>query len=109
MIGGGAISSGAYRIPAMSSAWSLNDSGGRWGGASGWVRAARSVAVRSSNVSVSAARCHQTDCLRRVKDIRSGTGPRCVDADGITARVTLIMSSTEAIEFRPCGVRVLLM
>ena len=53
MIGGGAINSGAYRIPAISSAWSVNDSCGMWGGASGCVRAARSVAVKSSNVSVS--------------------------------------------------------
>ena len=36
----------------MSSAWSVKGSGGRRGGASGWVRAARSVAVRSSRFSV---------------------------------------------------------
>lgn len=53
MIGGGAINSGAYRIPAISSAWSVNGNGGMWGGASGCVRAARSVAVKSSKVSVS--------------------------------------------------------
>lgn len=29
MIGGGAISSGAYKIPAISSAWSANGNGGR--------------------------------------------------------------------------------
>lgn len=52
MIGGGATNSGAYRIPDISSAWSANGNGGRWGGASGWVRAARSVAVRSSRFSV---------------------------------------------------------
>lgn len=54
-MGGGAISSGAYNIEAISSAWSVNGSGGSRGGASGCVRAARSVAVRSSSVSVSAA------------------------------------------------------
>lgn len=53
IVGGGAISSGAYRIPAISSAWSAKDKGGRCGGASGCVRAARSVAVRSSRDSVS--------------------------------------------------------
>ena len=53
IIGGGAISSGAYNMPAMSFAWSVNANGGRWGGASGCVRAARSVAVKSSRVSVS--------------------------------------------------------
>lgn len=47
------MSSGAYRIPAMSSAWSVKASGGKRGGASGCVLAARSVAVRSSKVSVS--------------------------------------------------------
>ena len=40
-------------MPAISSAWSAKGSGGRCGGASGWVRAARSVAVRSSKDSVS--------------------------------------------------------
>jgi hypothetical protein len=51
-IGGGAMSSGAKRILDISSAWSVKGSGGRRGGASGCVRAARSVAVRSSSVSV---------------------------------------------------------
>jgi len=40
-------------MPAMSFAWSVNPKGGRCGGASGCVRAARSVAVKSSRVSVS--------------------------------------------------------
>ena len=53
IMGGGAISSGAYSMPAMSFAWSVNPNGGRCGGASGCVRAARSVAVKSSKVSVS--------------------------------------------------------
>ena len=52
MTGGGASSSGAYSTPAISSAWSANGSEGKCGGASGCVRAARSVAVRSSSVSV---------------------------------------------------------
>jgi len=51
-IGGGAMSSGANNILDISSAWSANGRGGRRGGASGCVRAARSVAVRSSSVSV---------------------------------------------------------
>lgn len=53
MIGFGAINSGAYKIPAISSAWSVNGRGGKRGGASGCVRAALSVAIRSSRVSVS--------------------------------------------------------
>lgn len=52
MIGGGASNSGGYMIPDISSAWSPKDSGGRCGGASGCVLAARSVAIRSSRVSV---------------------------------------------------------
>ena len=51
-MGGGAMSSGANRIRDISSAWSANGNGGKRGGASGCVRAARSVAVRSSSVSV---------------------------------------------------------
>jgi hypothetical protein len=54
-IGGGAMSSGANSILDISSAWSANGSGGKRGGASGCVRAARSVAVRSSSVSVANA------------------------------------------------------
>jgi len=54
-MGGGAMSSGAKRILDISSAWSVNGSGGSRGGASGCVRAARSVAVRSSSVSVAEA------------------------------------------------------
>jgi hypothetical protein len=49
------MSSGANSILDISSAWSANGSGGRRGGASGCVRAARSVAVRSSSVSVANA------------------------------------------------------
>ena len=56
IVGEGAISSGAYRIPAISSAWSANGKGGRWGGASGCVRAARSVATRSSRDSVATSK-----------------------------------------------------
>lgn len=66
MIGGGAINSGAYRIPATSSAWSVNDNGGIWGGASGCVRAARSVAVRSSNVSVSESNASPQSVIKRM-------------------------------------------
>ena len=55
-MGGGAMSSGANSILDISSAWSANGSGGRRGGASGCVRAARSVAVRSSSVSVATRR-----------------------------------------------------
>lgn len=47
------MSSGAYRIPDISSACSVNGRGGSRGGASGCVRAARSVAVRSFRFSVS--------------------------------------------------------
>jgi hypothetical protein len=50
--GGGAVSSGGYRIEDISSAWSTKANGGRWGGASGCVRAALSVAMRSSRCSV---------------------------------------------------------
>lgn len=35
IMGGGAISSGAYKMPDISSAWSAKDKSGKRGGASG--------------------------------------------------------------------------
>lgn len=105
IIGGGARSSGAYRTPDISSAWSAKGSGGRRGGASGLVRAARSVAVRSSNVSVSVLQgepCkHGVQVkIRKLWGLPSGTGPLISDGDGVTASVRDIISKTDANEPR---------
>ena len=102
IMGGGARSSGAYRTPAISSAWSAKERGGRCGGASGFVRAARSVAVRSSRVSVSGAEmggCQHRNFVSRIcESLPSGTGPLFSEGDGVTASVRDIISSTEAKE-----------
>jgi hypothetical protein len=76
------MSSGANRILDISSAWSVKGSGGRRGGASGCVRAARSVAVRSSRVSVAKKSAdgsvnQNTEKEADDDDVRSGTGPCC--------------------------------
>lgn len=91
MMGEGAMSSGAYKIPAISSAWSVNGKGGRCGGASGLVLAARSVAVRSSNVSVSTEKVVSVGTYKLAHgNVRSGTALLDTEGDGITARVKLI-------------------
>jgi hypothetical protein len=62
------------------------------------VLAALSVWTKSSSVSVSVQICCHLSSTNKLIDLRSGTGDRDGEEDGITASVRLIISNTDAID-----------
>lgn len=94
IVGGGASNSGTYKISAISSDGSTK---GKCGGASGCVRAARSVATRSSMSSLAEIRKVSNPNVNHHRlSSPSGTGRFRRPEVGATARVKLIISSMDA-------------